>query len=89
VQAIGNRGDVCIGISTSGESKSVVLALEQARNMGLFTIAFTGQSPCTLWEFSDVVLPAPTTITCHIQECHITLGQFICMEIEKGLFGVN
>jgi D-sedoheptulose 7-phosphate isomerase len=89
VQALGNPGDVCIGISTSGQSESVILGLMSAKKQGLITIAFTGESPCELWKFSDLVLPVPSVETCHIQECHITIGQYICMEIEKQLFGIN
>ena len=87
VEAFGRKGDVCIGISTSGESRSVINALAAAQDLGVTAIAFTGEKECSLWSNADVVLAAPTSETSHIQECHITLGQFICGEIERYFFG--
>ena len=87
VAAIGQEGDVCIGISTSGESESVVNALKTARSSGLKTVAFTGASKCSLWDYADITISVPSSIVSHIQECHITLGQFICGELETRIFG--
>jgi len=89
IKALGNSGDICIGLSTSGESKSVIYAVREAKEMGLNTIVFTGNKPNSLWEFADVVLAVPTNTTSHVQECHITIGQYICGEIERDIFGKN
>jgi D-sedoheptulose 7-phosphate isomerase len=87
VEALGKAGDICIGISTSGKSLSIVAALRVARAHGLKTIAFTGSQSCPLWTEADVVISVPSSVTCHIQECHIAVGQYICREIEQHFFG--
>ena len=79
------KGDVVIGISTSGESKNVVLALEEAKRRGAVTVAFTGQEGA-LNRLSDYVLAVPSRDTPHIQEVHITAGHIICYLVEKALF---
>lgn len=87
VEAIGKRGDVAIGITTSGRSANVIAALEAARKMGLATVAFTGGSGGDCARAADHVLLVPSTVTARIQEMHITLGQMLCaaLEIELGL----
>lgn len=86
VQALGRRGDVLIGISTSGNSPNVVNALATARESGIHTIGMTGNSPCKMTDASDICLRAPSPDTPLIQQCHITLGHIICREIERKLF---
>ena len=85
--ALGARGDVAIGITTSGRSPNVIKAFETARQLGIVTIAFTGGTGGNILPHSDHVLLVPSTVTARIQEMHITLGQMLCgaLEIELGL----
>lgn len=87
IEALGKRGDVAIGITTSGRSPNVIKALEKARTMGLATVAFTGGTGGDSARAADYVLLVPSTVTARIQEMHITLGQMLCaaLEIELGL----
>ncbi|MBQ1960820.1 MAG: D-sedoheptulose 7-phosphate isomerase [Akkermansia sp.] len=86
VEGIGKAGDVLIGLSTSGNSRNVVLAFEQARSMGITTVALTGAGGGKMKEAADIALPVPAGITNHIQEMHITCGHLICELTEKMLF---
>lgn len=85
--ALGHRGDVAIGITTSGRSPNVIKAFETARKLGIVTVAFTGGTGGNILPHSDHVLLVPSTVTARIQEMHITLGQMLCgaLEIELGL----
>lgn len=87
IEALGKRGDVAIGITTSGRSPNVIRALEVARAMGLLTVAFTGGAGGDMARVCDHVLLVPSDVTARIQEMHITLGQMLCaaLEIELGL----
>lgn len=86
VEGIGKAGDVLIGLSTSGNSRNVVLAFEKARSMGITTVALTGAGGGKMKEAADIALPVPAGITNHIQEMHITCGHLICELTEKMLF---
>lgn len=86
VQALGRAGDVLIGISTSGKSPNVLLALREARAMGLVCIGFTGGQDGPMRELCDHLLVSPSTQTPKIQEGHITLAHIVCGLIEKGCF---
>jgi D-sedoheptulose 7-phosphate isomerase len=86
VQALGNPGDIAIGISTSGNSPSVVEALEVARKKNLFTIGFTGQGGGKMLGKADVLFCVPTKMTPRVQETHITLGHVLCELIDRELF---
>jgi D-sedoheptulose 7-phosphate isomerase len=79
-------GDIVIGISTSGNSPNVLLAIEEAKRCGAITIAFTGQGG-RLKEIADYVLSLPSSDTPRIQEAHITAGHVICYLVEEALFG--
>lgn len=87
IEALGRRGDVAIGITTSGRSRNVVRAFEQARALGLSTVAFTGGTGGDVVGLADQALVVPSDVTARIQEMHITLGQMLCaaLEIELGL----
>ena len=87
LEALGARGDVAIGITTSGRSPNVIKAFEMARQRGIVTVAFTGGTGGNILPVSDHVLLVPSTVTARIQEMHITLGQMLCgaLEIELGL----
>ncbi len=86
VQAQGNKGDVFIGISTSGNSRNLVEALEECRHKGIFSIALTGSRPCKMDEF-DLVIKVPSESTPRIQECQTLIGHIICCIVEDEIFG--
>lgn len=86
VKAQGIKGDVLVGISTSGDSKNIALAMSQARDQGLITVGMTGGKRSKMDELSDFLLKVPSADTPRIQECHILLGHIICQLTEKELF---
>jgi len=87
IEALGRKGDLAIGISTSGKSPNVLAGLRQARAMGIITAAFGGQGGGEMAALADHLIAVPSTVTARIQEMHITLGQMLCgaLEIELGL----
>jgi len=87
VEALGKTGDVAIAISTSGKSPNILLALKQARTMGIVTAALSGKGGGDLPDLADHLLVVPSDTTARIQEMHITIGQMLCgaLEIELGL----
>lgn len=87
IKGIGNKGDVLVGLSTSGNSKNIFNAFEVAKQKGMTTIAFTGASGGTLKSLSDHLLNVPSTDTPRIQESHIMLGHIICQLVEAEYFG--
>ena len=87
VDAFVKDGDVVIGLSTSGNSKSIINAIVSAGEKGAKTIAFTGKDGGRLKALVDVCLTIPSSDTARIQECHITIGHILCSIIEKELFG--
>lgn len=86
LQAAGRKGDVLIGISTSGNSPNVVKALEKANEVGLTTIGFTGQDGGKMNAICDFMIKIPSDDTPRIQEAHILIGHIICQLIEEELF---
>ncbi len=87
VEAQGNKGDVLVGISTSGNSHNVALAMKQARTMGISTIGLIGQNMETaVAAEADCVIAVPSGHTPVIQECHIMIGHMLCEYIENKLF---
>ena len=78
VQALGNNGDVLIGISTSGNSPNVLRALEVAKSKGLATIGFTGQGGGEMSELCDICLSVDNPVTARAQEMHILMGHILC-----------
>lgn len=85
VEALGRRGDVLVGISTSGRSTNVLRAFAAARKLGLKTVAFTGGSGGEMVEVADISVIAPTAVTCHVQEMHIAAGHLLCGLVETAL----
>jgi len=87
IEALGRPGDLAFGISTSGKSPNVLVALKTAREMGLATAAFSGGSGGKLTEFADTVVVVPSSTTARIQEMHIMLGHMLCgaLELKLGL----
>ena len=86
VKAMCVKGDVLIGLSTSGNSANVVKAFEEARNMGVITVGFTGETGGKMKAFSDILINIPSTDTPRIQECHMLIGHTICEVVEMNLF---
>jgi D-sedoheptulose 7-phosphate isomerase len=82
VEALGNPGDVLVGISTSGNSRNVIAALETAHTQGLITVAFTGAGGDKLAALADHLFAVPSRDTARIQEAHILAGHMLCDWIE-------
>ncbi|MFX0039504.1 MAG: SIS domain-containing protein [Promethearchaeota archaeon] len=87
VSSFVEKGDVVIGISTSGNSPNVIKGLLKAKEKGGLIIGFTGQKHNKIEEIADLCLKIPSTDTPRIQEGHITVGHIICYLVEKELFG--
>lgn len=86
IKGIGNKGDVLVGLSTSGNSKNIVNAFETAKEKGMTTIAFTGSSGGKLKKNADFLINIPSDDTPRIQEAHITIGHIICQFVEEIYF---
>jgi len=85
LRGIGQRDDVLVGISTSGNSANVVHAFGVAREIGVRTIAMTGQGGGKLAELADLAIRVPSTRTNEIQEMHITIGHMLCGFVEEAV----
>ncbi len=86
LKASGQKGDVIVGISTSGNSKNVIKAFEVAKQKGMHIVALTGEGGGKMGEMADILLAVPSKDTPRIQECHIMIGHIICEMVEKTLF---
>lgn len=86
IKGCGRKGDVLVGISTSGNSKNVMLALEEAKKLGMITVGFTGASGGKMNDVCDYMVRIPSNDTPRIQESHILVGHIICQLIEEELF---
>jgi D-sedoheptulose 7-phosphate isomerase len=89
VEALGSPGDVFLGISTSGNSKSIVKAAVLARRMGLTTAGFTGNDGGELVRHCDLNVIVPSRETMNIQESHLALEHIFCMLVERFSFGAE
>ena len=87
VNGVGKKGDVLIGISTSGNSENILRALKVAKSKGMVTVAMTGESGGKMKDVVDYLLNVPSTDTPRIQEAHIMLGHIFCQIVEEDLFG--
>jgi len=86
VKAKGRAGDILIGISTSGNSKNVIKAIEVANEKGMITIGMTGKTGGKMKEICKYLINVPSTDTPRIQEAHIMIGHIICEIVEKVVF---
>lgn len=86
IEALAQPDDVVIGISTSGNSPNVLLAMEKAMEIGAKTIGLSGKDGGKLVAVSSLCIVAPSNDTPRIQEAHITIGHIICDLVEKTLF---
>ncbi|MBA4239382.1 MAG: phosphoheptose isomerase [Sphingobacteriaceae bacterium] len=85
-KAMGRKGDMLIGLSTSGNSVNVIKALEVANEIGMITIAFTGETGGKMKDCAKYLVNIPSKDTPRIQECHMILGHTICELVEIALF---
>lgn len=88
IDGIGKKGDVIIGLSTSGNSNNIVKAFETARNIGMVTVGFTGATGGKMKSLSDFLINVPSTDTPRIQESHIMIGHIICQLVEESYFNI-
>src|SRR5687767_10720649 len=87
IKGIGLKGDVLVGLSTSGNSGNIVKAFEVAREKGIITVGFTGETGGAMKALSDHLVNVPSKDTPRIQESHIMLGHIICQLVEEQYFG--
>ena len=86
VEASGRKGDVLVGISTSGNSPNVVKAMLNAKEIGMLTVGFTGNKGGKMKEICEIMIQVPSNDTPRIQEVHILVGHIICQLIEEEMF---
>jgi len=86
INGIGQKGDILVGLSTSGNSANITQAFEVARQKGMITIGFTGQTGGQMKAWSDHLINIPSTDTPRIQESHIMIGHIICQLVEEKYF---
>lgn len=86
VKGMGRKGDVLVGLSTSGNSVNITKALQQARQLGMITVGFTGETGGAMKELCDYLINVPSTDTPRIQETHIMIGHIVCQLVEEQLF---
>jgi phosphoheptose isomerase len=85
VEALGKADDVLIGISTSGQSRNVIRAVQSARTRGMKVVVLVGTSG-TLADMADVAIRVPSAVAQHIQECHLAIEHIICHLVERQLY---
>ena len=81
------KGDLFIGITTSGGSKNIIEALRKCQELGIFSIVLTGNDCSEISELSDLIISVPSNHTPRIQESHILIGHIICCYVEEKKFG--
>jgi D-sedoheptulose 7-phosphate isomerase len=86
VEAAGRKGDILVGISTSGNSPNVVKAMRKAKETGMLTVGFTGKDGGKMKDICDIMICVPSVDTPRIQEAHILIGHIICQLIEEDMF---
>ena len=84
LRGVGRRGDVLVGLSTSGNSSNVIAAIEAARAMGIVTIGMTGTNNGRMDDLCDILIKVPATRTNRIQEMHIAVGHMLCGFVEDA-----
>ena len=87
IEALGDSGDVVLGISTSGNSRNILKAVQQAHSQGLTTVGFTGNGGGRMAESCDLNIIIPSNVTMNIQESHLALEHIFCMLVELCYFG--
>jgi D-sedoheptulose 7-phosphate isomerase len=87
IEALGQPGDIFLGISTSGNSKNILQAMQQAKEMDITTIGFTGNGGGKMVGLCDHNVIIPSDVTMNIQECHLALEHIFCLAVEHYYFG--
>lgn len=87
LEGIGKKGDVVIGLSTSGNSANVIKAIKKAKSMGIYTIGLTGKDGGALKNEADTTIIAKADLHGQIQEVHITIGHLVSLIVEEKMFG--
>ena len=86
VEALGQKGDILIAFSTSGNSKNIQLAVEEAKSLGLLVIGFLGGTGGSIAPLCDIPIVVPSSSTQHIQETHIAFYHLYCGMIERMVY---
>jgi D-sedoheptulose 7-phosphate isomerase len=86
IEALGQPGDVFLGISTSGRSPNVLRALELSRQMGIITVGLTGSSGGKMPQLCDYLIKIPSDVTMYIQQAHLALEHIFCLLVEHAYF---
>ncbi|MBL7171032.1 MAG: D-sedoheptulose 7-phosphate isomerase [Candidatus Omnitrophica bacterium] len=89
IEGLAKKGDVCIGISTSGKASNVIAGIKMAKDLGVTTLALTGCDGGGLAKISDIALIVSSDSTPRIQEAHIAVIHIICEQVENGVFGIS
>jgi D-sedoheptulose 7-phosphate isomerase len=89
LDGIGQKGDVLVNISTSGNSENIINAMKVAHDIGMYNIAFTGQGGGIMKEYADLLIDVPSIITPRIQESHILIGHIICEMVERNILKID
>jgi D-sedoheptulose 7-phosphate isomerase len=87
LRGLGRKGDVFLAISTSGRSRNILAALKAARELGIFTVGFTGSKGTQMHALCDLIFVAPSDEAALIQQIHITVAHAICGLVERELYG--
>ena len=87
LEGLAKKGDVLVGISTSGNSGNIVKAFEMAASMGVITVGFTGANGGKMKNMTNYLINVPSNTTPRIQESHILVGHIICELVEENIFG--
>jgi len=87
IEALGQPGDIFLGISTSGNSKNILQGIQQAKQMNMTTIGFSGNGGGQMRSLCDHNVIIPSEVTMNIQECHLALEHIFCMAVERFYFG--
>ncbi len=87
LEGLAKKGDVLVGISTSGNSGNIVKAFEMAASMGVITVGFTGANGGKMKNMANYLINVPSNTTPRIQESHILVGHIICELVEENIFG--
>lgn len=86
IEGVGNKNDLLIAISTSGNSANIIQAIRQAKKLDMKVIGMTGKTGGKMKELTDMLINVPSGDTPRIQEAHILIGHIICEQVEKNLF---
>jgi len=86
IKGIGQKGDILVGLSTSGNSGNIIKAFEVAKEKGIITVGFTGDTGGKMKAISDYLVNVPSSDTPRIQESHIMIGHIICQLVEEKYF---